>query len=65
MVSVEASFLAPLRHGDVIAAHITFSNIGTSSLGQRYRPSTIRLVKRLGPPSSNHGLRQRWTRWNR
>ena len=37
VVSVEASFLAPLRYGDVITAHITFSNIGTSSLGWRYR----------------------------
>jgi len=37
VVSVDASFHHPLRFGDRIDAHITFTNIGKTSLGWRYR----------------------------
>lgn len=37
VVNVESEFLHPLRYGDTITAQITFTAMGTSSLGWRYR----------------------------
>ena len=37
VVSVESDFHHPLRYGDTITAHITFTQLGTTSLGWRYR----------------------------
>lgn len=37
VVNVESAFHRPLRYGDTITAHITFTRIGTTSLGWRYR----------------------------
>ena len=37
VVSVDASFLSPLRYGDQITANITFTKIGSTSLEWRYR----------------------------
>lgn len=36
VINVESAFHHPLRYGDTITAHISFTRLGTTSLGWRY-----------------------------
>ena len=37
VVNITSEFLAPLRYGDTITAHLSITHLGTASLGWDYR----------------------------